>query len=364
MTESDAGDILVSDSDHSAPLEFYENPLSCHPFRGGEIERFTNGKQLQKASSGFVEPIEAARNCLLDPWCRPDSTWPSPYAMNLPKFPCLEQVGDQLSSKEDVAPGRLPHSLQGDAFNNTVECLLEHFVELGSRQRLEFEPRNGAVSGESAQRIGDWQSTAKCQKYGRQTRDGDVVDEPCREPIEQVHVVDRQDDRPSSGPMLQILAEDGQQVHLVNVVQVAGKELSQRTEGKRAQRFRSGDPFDVMVRRPAQNLVNQTRFSDSSLSGYQDTGTVWVRNGIGYELLLLGSPDHRPPVHGHQFGRSDRRIQYLVLKVLLPPSGTVERWSLSNSTPCRGPIGSDCVCTRWVPTTISSETASKSTPQV
>ena len=177
------------------------------------------------------------------------------------KFPCLKQIGDQLSSKEDVAPGRLPHSLQGDALDDPVECLLEHFVELGSRQRLEFEPRNSAVSSESPQRIGDCQSTAKCQKYGRQTRDGDVVDEPCREPIEQVHVVDRQDDRPSSGPVLQILAEDGQQVHLVNLVQVAGKKLSQRTEGKWAQRFRRGDPFDVMVSRPAQNLVNQSRFS-------------------------------------------------------------------------------------------------------
>jgi hypothetical protein len=36
--------------------------------------------------------------------------------------------------------------------------------------------------------------------------------------------------------------------------------------------------------------VNQSRFSDSSLSGDQDTGTVRVRNGIGYELLLLRSP--------------------------------------------------------------------------
>jgi hypothetical protein len=85
---------------------------------------------------------------------------------------------------------------------------------------------------------------------------------------------------------------------LVDLVQVAGKELSQRTEGEWAQRFRSGNPFDVVVRCPAQSLVNQARFSDSSLSGDQDTGSVWVRNGIGYESLLLRSPDHRPPVHG------------------------------------------------------------------
>src|SRR6202161_2393375 len=153
MTESDAGAILVSDGDHSAPLEFYENPISCHPFRDAETKWFTNGAPLQKAPPGFGAPIGAPRNCLLDPWCRPDSPWPSPYAMNLAKFACLEQIGDQLSGKEDVAPGRLPHSLQGDALDDAVECSLEHFVELDSRQRLEFEPRNSAVSGELSQHM-------------------------------------------------------------------------------------------------------------------------------------------------------------------------------------------------------------------
>ena len=129
-----------------------------------------------------------------------------------------------------------------------VESPLEHLVELGSRQRLEFEPRNSAVSSESPQRIWDGQSTAQCQQYGRETPDGDVIDEPRREPVEQVHVVHRQDDRPTFGPVLQILAEDGQQVRLIDLMQVAGKKLSQRTEGKWTQRFRSGNPFDVVVR--------------------------------------------------------------------------------------------------------------------
>ena len=113
-----------------------------------------------------------------------------------------------------------------------------------------------------------------------------------------MHVVHRQDDRPTLRPALQILAEDSQEVHLIDLVQVAGKKLSQRTEGKWPHRFRSSNPFDVVVRRPAQNLVNQSRFSDSCLSGDQDTGSVRVRDGIGDETLLLSSPDHRPPVHG------------------------------------------------------------------
>src|SRR5580704_13372615 len=110
MTESDAGGLLVSDGNQPASLEFYENPISCHPLRRTEAKWFTKGEQLQKASSGFGESIEAARNCLLDPWCRPDSTWPSPYAIDQAKFACFEQIGDQLSGKEDVALGGLPHS--------------------------------------------------------------------------------------------------------------------------------------------------------------------------------------------------------------------------------------------------------------
>ena len=47
-----------------------------------------------------------------------------------------------------------------------------------------------------------------------------------------MHVVNRQDDRPTFGPVLQIMAEDGQQVRLIDLTQVAGKKLSQRTEGK------------------------------------------------------------------------------------------------------------------------------------
>ena len=160
MTESNAGDILVSNGNHPAPLEFYENPISCHPLRGAEAKRFTKGEQLQKASSGFGESVEAARNRLLDPWRRPDFTWPSPYAMDHAKFACFKQIGDQLSGKENVAPGRLPHSLQGNALDDPVESPLEHFVELGSRQRLEFEPRNSAVASEPPQRIWDGQSTA------------------------------------------------------------------------------------------------------------------------------------------------------------------------------------------------------------
>ena len=35
MTESDARDILASDGNQSSPLEFYEDPISCHPFRHG-----------------------------------------------------------------------------------------------------------------------------------------------------------------------------------------------------------------------------------------------------------------------------------------------------------------------------------------
>ena len=88
------------------------------------------------------------------------------------------------------------------------------------------------MSGESAQRIGDKRSTAQCENHGGQTTDGDVVDESRREPVEQVHVIHRHDDRPPVGPLLQSLAEDGQEVRLIDVTQVAGKKLSQRTEGK------------------------------------------------------------------------------------------------------------------------------------
>ena len=298
MTESNAGDILVSDGDHSAPLEFDENPISCHPFRRAETKWFTDGEQLQKRRPGSVSP---SRRPAIASWIRgagptPPGHLQTPWIMA--KFARLEQIGDELSGKEDVALGRLPHSLRGDALDDAVESPLEHLVELGSRQCLELEPRNSAVSSESAQGIGDGRSTAQCEKHGRQTPEGDIVDEPRREPVEQVHVLHRQDDRPTFGPVLQILAEDGQQVHLVDLVQLAGKELSQRTERKWAQRFRSGNPFDVVVRRPAQSLVNQSAFFRLRLSGDQDTGSIRIRDGIGYETQLLGSPDHWPPVHG------------------------------------------------------------------
>ena len=42
---------------------------------------------------------------------------------------------------------------------------------------------------------------------------------------------------------LQLLAEDSQEVQLVDFVQIAGKKLSQRTAGERTQRLRRSNPF-------------------------------------------------------------------------------------------------------------------------
>ena len=129
--------------------------------------------------------------------------------------------------------------------------------------------------------IGQSGSAAKCQKDGRQSPDGDIVDETGREPIEQMHVVHRQDDRPTLGSALQILAQNTQQVHLVDIVQIARKKVSERTEREWPHRFRSGNPLDVVVRRPTQNLTNQAGLSDSSLSGDGgrriDPGPRWRR---------------------------------------------------------------------------------------
>jgi hypothetical protein len=113
-----------------------------------------------------------------------------------------------------------------------------------------------------------------------------------------VHIVHREDNRATFGPALQILAQHAQQVHLVDLVQVAGKKLSQRTEGKRPHRFRSVNPFDVVARRRTQDLVDQARFPNSGLASQQNARSTRVRNGVRYEALFFGPPDHRPPVHG------------------------------------------------------------------
>src|ERR1700761_1036499 len=194
MAESNAGSIFVSDDDYSTALELEEHTISRHPFRRTEIEWFTNGEQLQKPPSGLGESVEAARDCLLNPWRGSHSTRPSPDAMDHAKFACFEKIGDQFASEEDVPLGRLPHSVRRDALDNPFQSPLEHLVELGSRQGLKFEPRKRAVSSESAQRIGDGRSTAQRQEHGRQTPDGDVVDKSRGGPVEQVHVVDGEDD--------------------------------------------------------------------------------------------------------------------------------------------------------------------------
>ena len=87
---------------------------------------------------------------------------------------------------------------------------------------LQFQSRNIAVSAQSGQCIRDRGSAAKGQQNGRQPPDRHVVDESRREAIEQVYVVHRQDDRPALGTALQVLAEDTQQVDLIDFVQIAG----------------------------------------------------------------------------------------------------------------------------------------------
>jgi hypothetical protein len=112
-----------------------------------------------------------------------------------------------------------------------------------------------------------------------------------------VHVVHRQDDRPTLGAALQMLAENTQQVELIYFVQIAGEKLSERAEGERTHRFRSSNPFTVMAVRRAKNLVDQSGFSDARAAGDQHSRSVRVRDGIGNETLFLGSPHHWPPFH-------------------------------------------------------------------
>ena len=84
MTETDARGTLASDGNQSSPLEFYQDPVSGHLFRHGESKWFTDRQEFQKSASGICETIEAARNGLLQARRRPNSTGPSPHAMNLP----------------------------------------------------------------------------------------------------------------------------------------------------------------------------------------------------------------------------------------------------------------------------------------
>ena len=233
MTETDARGTLASDGNQSSPLEFYQDPVSGHLLPPGESKRFTDRQQFQKSASRICEAIEAGRNRLLQARRRPNSTGPSPHTMNLAKLTCLQHIGNQFSGKEDVATGCFPHSLQGGALDDAVQRPLEHLVELGSRQCLQLQPRDVTVSAESVECIRDRGSAAKCQKDGREPPDGDVVDESGREAIEQVHVVHRQDDRPTLGAALQMLAEDTQQVDLIDFVQIAWGE-AERTHRREA----------------------------------------------------------------------------------------------------------------------------------
>ncbi len=142
--------------------------------------------------------------------------------MNLTKLACLQHIGNQLSHEEDVATSCLPHSFQGGSLDDAVQRPLEHLVELGPRYCLQFQPRNVTVSTEPVQCVRDRGSTAQGQKNGRKPPDRDVIDESRREAIEQMYIVDRQDDRLPLGTVLQLPAEDIQQVDLIDFVQIAG----------------------------------------------------------------------------------------------------------------------------------------------
>jgi hypothetical protein len=88
-----------------------------------------------------------------------------------------------------------------------------------------------------------------------------------------------------------------EQIELIDLVQVAGKKLRQRTERKWPHRFRSGNPLNMVARSRAQDLVDQSGFSDPRPPRHQHTWPVRGRDGVGNETPLLGSPDHGPSVH-------------------------------------------------------------------
>ncbi len=112
-----------------------------------------------------------------------------------------------------------------------------------------------------------------------------------------MHIVHCQDDRPTLGSALQTMAQNTQQVYVLDVVQIARQKVSERPEGKRPHRFGGRYPFDVVGCRPIQDLTNQARFSDSRPPGEEDSRSIRVRDDVGDEALLLGPPHQRPPVH-------------------------------------------------------------------
>ena len=82
----------------------------------------------------------------------------------------------------------------------------------------------------------------------------------------------------------------------------------------------------MMVACRVQNLVDQSGLADSRPPRDEHARSSRVRDRAGNESLFLGSPDHRPPVHGlivTQPIADERKSQYLVLRVHSPLSGTL-----------------------------------------
>ena len=138
MSETNARDVLVEDGNQPSPFEVYEDPIACHLFSHPESKWFPNGEQLQESAPGICKASKASGNSPLEARSRTHTAGPTPHTVDLSELARFHNVGKQLPSKEDVAAGRVPHSLQGDVLHDAVEGALEHLVELGPRKCLEL----------------------------------------------------------------------------------------------------------------------------------------------------------------------------------------------------------------------------------
>ncbi len=130
MSKTNARNVLVDDGNQPSPFEVDEGPSACHLFSHPEREWFPNGEQLQESAPGICQASKASGNSPLEARSRTNTAGPTPHSADLSELARFHNVGKQLPSKEDVAAGRIPHSLQGDVLHDAVEGALEHLVEL------------------------------------------------------------------------------------------------------------------------------------------------------------------------------------------------------------------------------------------